>query len=616
MGADGQSAVVNGYYRGRRVNEPDQSVLDAEERLADRADQWANLVKAGYKPSDYGYDKNGRKIPGQNLKPDKSAAEMQRARVLHYENAKRQRSGQAPLPPTTSGAAARPAAPFSQAGVPLLGGAPDVFREAQRISSDRQGALSAGQDALLGSVTKGNRFLTREQEVELQTKLGDPNGQNFVLGSNGKLSKSAAQDPAMVKRYQEALVSMGGVMPEEPKSSAEPVAPPAKTEDKKPEVKAQVLLPQAGPPAPKAPAPGSDEAVAAQLKEIEANEKYNTAGVGDAGMFAALSRSGDLGNALADSVTTPASAVASSVLATGALGNALAKRSDKLYSAAVKALGESDVISHAGERAARIVNSKARGAAKIVGDILPRATEVTSKALAESSKLNTALNASKTLNSGVLNAPKSYEAARYAKQYGEYADDMTKATKRVGEHGVKAGQKLAAARGVAAQLADEAGVAATKADKLITAANKSGAAFKGLKGVGKVASKVAVPLQVGLMAVEGGRLALDPKLREQRVKDFEGYADKGKFSVGGAEFSGRAAAEAALNPVAGFYTAGRNVSDVAESRAAAKRSGEALALAGNRQARMQKLIGRSGKDLKSMSQKDRSAFLRSIRAQL
>lgn len=134
-------------------------------------------------------------------------------------------------------------------------------------------------------------------------------------------------------------------------------------------------------------------------------------------------------------------------------------------------------------------------------------------------------------------------------------------------------------------LANKAAKAAEAAAKAAEAAEKTGRLAKVAQGTAKIAgtagkmlSKVAVPLEVGMMALEGGRLAFDEDFRDQRYKDFERTAGKG-----GLKESLSSSLDSALNPVAGFYATGRALSELGESARGAEQSARDLQDAQDRQ---------------------------------
>ena len=87
----------------------------------------------------------------------------------------------------------------------------------------------------------------------------------------------------------------------------------------------------------------------------------------------------------------------------------------------------------------------------------------------------------------------------------------------------------------------------------------------GAKLTGKVLSKAAVPLEVGMMAYEGAQL-MDKDHREARQKEFDKYADTGVL---------RSTYESAMNPIAGIYTAANRLNEWSMAYGAAKKSASA-----------------------------------------
>jgi hypothetical protein len=128
-----------------------------------------------------------------------------------------------------------------------------------------------------------------------------------------------------------------------------------------------------------------------------------------------------------------------------------------------------------------------------------------------------------------------------------------------------------------------------------------------LKTAGKIAGKVAVPLEVALNVVEGARLVGSEKHREARAKEFEQYADRGAL---------RSTTESVLNPVAGIYSAGHQVNKYLDSRADAKAAEQNYSASKKAFDRRQALLAESGvskEQLRAMPLKERAALLKSIR---
>jgi len=124
---------------------------------------------------------------------------------------------------------------------------------------------------------------------------------------------------------------------------------------------------------------------------------------------------------------------------------------------------------------------------------------------------------------------------------------------------------------------------------------------------GKLAGKLAVPVEVALNVIEGGRLIGDEEFRARRKSEFEDYANQGAL---------RSAAESALNPVSGIYTAGSQMVDAAASAGAAKRATSAFDKASAiNKARLKYLsdIGMTPDKLKAMTLKERSEIMRKAR---
>tara|TARA_R110000823_G_scaffold3396_2_gene13019 strand:+ start:1068 stop:3020 length:1953 start_codon:yes stop_codon:yes gene_type:complete len=89
---------------------------------------------------------------------------------------------------------------------------------------------------------------------------------------------------------------------------------------------------------------------------------------------------------------------------------------------------------------------------------------------------------------------------------------------------------------------------------------------RGAKTVGKVLSKVAAPLELGMNIYEGAQLIANEDHRKARQKEFDKYADTGVL---------RSTYESAMNPVAGIYTAANRLNEWSMSYGAAKKSASA-----------------------------------------
>lgn len=547
--ASAPSGITSADAGGSRIPNAEDRVRG--ERVEATANRWNAAIDAGYKPEDYGYDPVTRQ---KIAKPVLSPAEATKSRMEMYENQRRSRTG-APDP------AAKP--DYLTNPDPDKNGIPDSIQAPAAKSATAPAPASKPRVSMIDGRPASEVLKEMRDRASGNPNLPKPFG--ATREERFTASQVAAKEPAA-------------------KPTATPGAPSAEV-TKKPDAVATPTTPKPGTSAPPS-APTEPDAAASP---------------GPAGAYSPGSPLKDY----FDATATVASVGAHSQLGLAALGNAATRRTDRLVGGATKAWNAATDMTNTANRALRRVGSLEHGLARITKDIVPRATTFTTNAAQEAARLKTAATGARVA-AGQMGVETTYDAARAAAEQSKKADRLAHFTKRAGQHGVTTAEKLKTARTVASELSDEAAKLAAKSDKLVAASNKA-VGRTALRGAGKLASKVAVPLEVGLMAVEGARLVGSEKHREARTKEFEGYANQGV---------GASTLNSALNPVAGIYSFGRQVGKLADSSADAK---TASAEADRAQAafdRRQELLrsrGYTKESLAKLSQKERSAILRDIR---
>jgi hypothetical protein len=539
--------INNADISGSRI--PSATERDAAQRISTTSARWNAAIAAGHNPRDYGYDETGRKVG----KPKEQ-----------YESARRSRMG-LPAAGTTPAKVDFLTNPDpDKDGIPNSIQAPGTGTPVSAAKPAAKPAAPAAPAGFPGGKIDGKPAWQVLQESRIRTEGED---------STPSAAERRNKDEFLAwEASRQDAADMAG---------ATPTGAPAV---KKPDAVA-TPTPTAAP----APKPEDAPIVATVVDEESTPGKKSGHTLGD--YYEAGART--------------ASAAVTPLLGLGALGARATRSTDRLVGKATQAWNAATDMTNTANRSLRRVGSLEHGLARITKDIVPRATTFTANAASEAARLKTAATGARVM-AGKLGVENTYDAARAAAQQSKKADRLAHFTRRAGQRGVATADKLKTARTVATELKDEAAKLTAKSDKLGAAANKA-AGKTTLKAAGKLASKAAVPLEVGMMAVEGARLLGSGKHREARAKEFEQYADKGAL---------RSAAESALNPVAGIYSAGHQISKRAESVADAKAAEGNYNKAKSVDDRRQALLAESGatrESLRAMPIKERLALLKSIR---
>jgi hypothetical protein len=268
-------------------------------------------------------------------------------------------------------------------------------------------------------------------------------------------------------------------------------------------------------------------------------------------------------------------------------GNRFAKAAGELYPTAQSKMSRLSTLQNRGV-------SLGRSAAQVTGKLAENR-----KLLGEA--LSGGLELERLRKAGAWVDPDLADAASKAPQ------SIARSIRELHERGGRAATAQAKNVAKLTSASDEAAAAALNYNRINSRASsllaKGGKAMK----VAGVARKLALPLDIALNVVEGGRLIGSEQHRADRAKEFEGYANKGAL---------RSSVESALNPVAGLYSFGHQINEARKSSANAKAAGKSYDAAKAGFDRRQALLAESGvskEQLRAMPQKERSALLKSIR---
>jgi len=459
------------------------------------------------------------------------------------------------LPPKPE-TAAKPLAPG--AGVTAPGTGNRIPALLQPNAGQIRGKIN-GEDA--GAVLKR----MRGEAVDRANKLTDPAAREAAMPFGP--SKSERDYDAGLARNKEAA-DRDAAAAKTPPSAGSPAKPDAVVSPTAPGTKpADPTTPGTPPAAPTAPSPGASPGVTGgEAVDVPGGKVMK--GLSTLGL-----ETSSIARNVGEELTTR--------------GNRFAKAAGELYPTAQSKMSRLSTLQNRGV-------SLGRSAAQVTGKLAENR-----KLLGEA--LSGGLELERLRKAGASIDPDLADAASKAPQ------SIARSIRQLHERGGRAATAQAKNVAKLTSASDEAAAAALNYNRINSRASsllaKGGKAMK----VAGVARKLALPLDIALNVVEGGRLIGSEQHRADRAKEFEGYANKGAL---------RSSVESALNPVAGLYSFGHQVNEARKSSANAKAAGKSYDAAKAGFDRRQALLAESGvskEQLRAMPQKERSALLKSIR---